>query len=236
MNKTTLVLVHAHTIFREGLRYHFNNTTAYKIVGEASNGQQAIRLVDYCNPDLIVMDVDLPGINGIEVARAVKQNHPNIGVVLLSDINDREGIVKSIRAGVAAYISRTIGWEEMLHVINQVRSGQYPINELVLNDAAVASAVLNAFRQLTMDTQAEQVYSPMSPREIEVLELVAAGHTNKEIALRLEISNQTVKNHISSILRKLAVNDRTQAVVYALQRGWIRVLPNDGSSESTQGA
>lgn len=229
-NKTTLVLVHAHAIFREGLRYHFSAAPHYKIIGEASNGQQAIRMVDYSNPDVIVMDVDLPGINGIEVARTVKLNHPNIGVVLLSDLNDHDGIVKSLRAGVAAYLSRTISWDDLLAAVDMVRTGNYPINELVLNDPAVAAAVMGAFRQLTMDTNTEHVYSPMSPREIEVLELVAAGQTNKEIALRLEISNQTVKNHISSILRKLAVNDRTQAVVFALQRGWIRVLPGEGAT------
>ena len=235
MSKTSIVLVHAHSIFREGLRYYFDQSNEYEVVGEAANGQQAIRMVDYCNPDLVVMDVDLPGINGIEVARAVKQNHPNVGILLLGDADEREGVLKSIRAGVAAFVSRTLAWDELRQLLDQVRSGQYPINDLVLNNAAVASAVLNAFRQLTADSQGEQVYSPMSPREIEVLELVAAGHTNKEIAVRLEISNQTVKNHISSILRKLAVNDRTQAVVYALQRGWIRVLA-DGTSDGTQGA
>lgn len=235
MGKSTLVIVHAHSIFREGLRYYFGANSDYAIVGEATNGQQAIQLVDYTNPDLLVMDVDLPGINGIEVARAVKLNHPNIGIVLLSEPNDRDGIIKSIRAGVAAYLSRTISWDELRASVDQVRQGHYPINDLVLTDAAVAAAVMEAFRQLTMDSQTEHVYSPMSPREIEVLELVAAGQTNKEIAHRLQISNQTVKNHISSILRKLAVNDRTQAVVYALQRGWIRVLPADGSS-GVQGA
>ena len=230
-NKTTLVLFHAHAIFREGLRYHFSNNPRYKIIGEAGNGQQAIRLVDYSNPDILVMDVDLPGISGVEVARTVKQNHPNIGIVLLSDAADREGIVKSLRAGVAAYLPRTIAWEDLLTAVDNVRTGNYPINDLVLHDPAVAAAVMDAFRQMTADTNSEHIYSPMSPREIEVLELVAAGQTNKEIAVRLEISNQTVKNHISSILRKLAVNDRTQAVVFALQRGWIRVLPpNDGAT------
>jgi len=227
--KTTLLLVHAHAIFREGLRYHFATLPRYKIIGEAGNGQQAIRLVDYSNPDVVVMDVDLPGISGIEVARTIKQSHPNIGIVLLSDASDREAIVKSLRAGAAAYVSRTIGWEDLLATVDTVRTGSYPINDLVLQDPAVAAAVMAAFRYLTADSNSEQIYSPMSPREIEVLEWVAAGQTNKEIAVHLEISNQTVKNHISSILRKLAVNDRTQAVVFALQRGWIRVLPNDGA-------
>jgi DNA-binding NarL/FixJ family response regulator len=109
-----------------------------------------------------------------------------------------------------------------------VRRGDYPINELVLSLPDVAAQVLAAFRQMAVDEDTQSIYSPLSPRELQVLELVAAGRTNKEIAAQLDISNQTVKNHVSSILRKLAVNDRTQAVVYAMRRGWIKVvLPGD---------
>ncbi|RMD81291.1 MAG: DNA-binding response regulator, partial [Chloroflexi bacterium] len=106
--------------------------------------------------------------------------------------------------------------------------GEYPINDLVLTSPEVAATVLEAFRQMVGDDDVQTVFSPLSARELEVLELVAAGRTNREIAAQLDISNQTVKNHISSILRKLAVNDRTQAVVYAMRRGWIKVvLPDD---------
>ena len=228
-NRTNIVIVHAHTIYREGLKHNFSSVARYKVVGEASNGQEAIRTVDYTDPDIMVMDVDLPGINGIEVARTVKQNYPNIGIVLLGDATDQDGIVKSLRAGVSAYVSRNIHWDSLLETVDMVRSGNYPINELVLNTPTVAAAVMSAFRQLTADNHADNIYSPMSPREIEVLELVASGNTNKEIAARLDISNQTVKNHISSILRKLAVNDRTQAVVFALQRGWIKIMTGDSA-------
>ena len=109
-------------------------------------------------------------------------------------------------------------------MLQEVRRGDYPINEVVLSEPQIASLVLTEFRNLTAEEDVENIYSPLSPREIEVLELVAAGRTNKEIAVKLAISNQTVKNHISSILRKLAVNDRTQAVVYAMRRGWIKVV------------
>lgn len=229
MSETTLVIIHTLPIFLGGLQRHFDEHPHFRVVGTATNGQQAIQVVDYAEPRLMVMEVDLPGINGIEVARTVKLSHPGIGIILLSDINDHDGIVKSIRAGVAAYVSRTTSWETLLTTVQQVRDGQYPINDLVLTDPAVAAAVMDAFRQIAVDVQTEHVYSPMSPREIQVLELVAAGQTNKEIALQLTISTQTVKNHISSILRKLAVNDRTQAVVFAMQRGWIRIM----SAEST---
>ena len=174
------------------------------------------------------MEIDLPGVNGLEVARAIKRTHPHIGIVLLSASMDGQQVVKAIRAGVAAYAPRNVSPEKLLRVLNQVRHGDYPINDLVLSLPDVAAQVLMAFRQMAVDEDTQSIYSPLSPRELQVLELVAAGQTNKEIAVQLDISNQTVKNHVSSILRKLAVNDRTQAVVYAMRRGWIKVvLPGD---------
>lgn len=228
MSQTAVVLVHAHALFREGLRRNLIAHPDFRVTGEASNGQQAIQLVDYTDPDLVLMEVDLPGVNGLEVSRAIKRTHPHVGIVLLASAADGQQVVKAIRAGVAAYLQRNVSWETLLQTLQEVRKGYYPINDLVLSSPAVAAQVLSAFRQLAVDEDTQSVYSPLSPRELEVLELVAAGRTNKEIASQLDISNQTVKNHVSSILRKLAVNDRTQAVVYAMRRGWIKVvLPGD---------
>lgn len=228
MSITSVVLVHAHALFREGLRHNLATLPDFRIAGEASNGQQAIQLVDYTDPDLVLMEVDLPGVNGLEVSRAIKRSHPHVGVVLLSSSLDGQHVVKAIRAGVAAYLPRNISWDDLLATLYDVRKGTYPINDLVLSLPDVAAQVLGAFRQMAVDEDTQSIYSPLSPRELQVLELVAAGRTNKEIALLLDISNQTVKNHVSSILRKLAVNDRTQAVVYAMRRGWIKVaLPGD---------
>ncbi|WP_026370394.1 LuxR C-terminal-related transcriptional regulator [Kallotenue papyrolyticum] len=223
MSKAGVVLVHAHPLFRQGLRYHLSGHPDFRITGEAGNGQQAIQLVDYTDPDIVVIELDLPGVNGLEVARAIKRSHPNIGIILLSADQDEKLMIKALRAGVSAFVPRNVPWEELLKVLQQVRRGDYPINELVLSMPQIAASVLEEFRMLSAEEQGDNIYSPLSPREIEVLELVAAGRTNKEIAVKLNISNQTVKNHISSILRKLAVNDRTQAVVYAMRRGWIKV-------------
>ncbi|MCU0490725.1 MAG: response regulator transcription factor [Chloroflexaceae bacterium] len=228
MANTAIVLVHAHALFREGLRHHVLSQPEFRITGEASNGQQAIQLVDYTEPDLVLMEVELPGVNGLEVSRAIKRTHPHVGIILFSGSMDGQQVVKAIRAGVAAYLPRNIEWKDLLRTLHEVRKGDYPINDLVLGLPEVASQVLAAFRQMVVDEDTQSIYSPLSPRELEVLELVAAGRTNKEIAVQLDISNQTVKNHVSSILRKLAVNDRTQAVVYAMRRGWIKVvLPGD---------
>jgi DNA-binding NarL/FixJ family response regulator len=226
---TTVVIVHAHELYRQGLRHNFATAADFRVVGEAANGQQAIQIVDNTDPDLVLMSMELPGVNGLEVSRAIKRTHPHVGVILLSAAMDGQHVVKGIRAGVAAYLPRNVSWEKLVRALGQVRRGEYPINELVLSLPDVASQVLEAFRQMAADEDTQSIYSPLSPRELQVLELVAAGRTNKEIALQLDISNQTVKNHVSSILRKLAVNDRTQAVVYAMRRGWIKVaLPGEG--------
>ncbi len=223
MSSTSIVLVNAHALFREGLRHHLAGSTEFHVIGEAGNGQQAIQVVDLLEPDMVVMEVELPGVNGLEVARAIKRSHPHIRIVLLSSTMDGQEVVKAIRAGIAACVPRNIAPEKLMQTLHQVRRGNYPINDLVLSSPDVAAQVLSAFRQMAAEEDTQSIYSPLSPRELQVLELVAAGHTNKEIARSLDISNQTVKNHISSILRKLAVNDRTQAVVYAMRRGWIKV-------------
>jgi len=230
VSKSGVVLVHAHPLFRQGLRYHLSGHPEFRITGEAGNAQEAIQSVDYTDPDIVLIEMDLPGVNGLEVGRAIKRSHPNVGIILLSADNDFSNMIRALRAGVAAYIPRNVPWEELLKVLQDVRRGEYPINDLVLGEPQLAALVLNEFRSLTSEEEVENIYTPLSPREIEVLELMAAGRTNKEIAVKLDISNQTVKNHISSILRKLAVNDRTQAVVYAMRRGWINVSPQNAAS------
>ncbi|NJP06784.1 MAG: response regulator transcription factor [Chloroflexaceae bacterium] len=224
MSVTSIVLVHEHTLFREGLRYNIANISDFVVVGEASNGQQAIKVIDETQPDMVLIDLNLPGVNGLEIARVIKRAHPQVALVLLAPSMQSDHIVRAIRAGFAAYLVSKISWDDLLTALREVAQGRYPINDLVLSRADVAAQVLDDFRIMSMVIETEQIYSPLSARELQVLELVAAGQTNKEIALVLDISNQTVKNHVSSILRKLAVNDRTQAVVYAIQQGWIQPI------------
>ncbi|NJK81081.1 MAG: response regulator transcription factor [Chloroflexaceae bacterium] len=225
MAQTSIVLVHDHELFREGVRYHVQASPDLQIVAEASNGQQAIQQVEHHEPDLLLINTDLPGISGLEVAWVVKRDHPQIGVVLIGSDTSPQHIIKVIRSGVAAYVAPNASWEHMLHTLRVVNRGGYPVNELVLTIPHVAEQVLDEFRQREIDRETQNFYSPLSPRELQVLELIARGQTNKAIAQSLDISNQTVKNHVSSILRKLAVNGRMQAVIYALRQGWIK----DGS-------
>jgi DNA-binding NarL/FixJ family response regulator len=129
------------------LRHNLASLSDFRIVGEASNGQQAIQLVDYTDPDMVLMEVDLPGVSGLEVARAIKRTHPHVGIVLLSAAMDGQHVVKAIRAGVAAYLPRNVSWEKLLRTLRQVQHGDYPINDLVLSLPDVAAQVLQAFRR-----------------------------------------------------------------------------------------
>src|SRR5919198_614063 len=140
---------------------------------------------------------------------------------------DEDALFDAIKAGAAAFILKDVGPDDLVTIIRRVVSGEYLINDKVFAKPAVASRVLKEFRELAVYGQeAAPIFAPLSPREVEILDNIAQGMTNKQVAYALTISEQTVKNHMSSILRKLSVNDRTQAVVYAMRQGWIK-MPED---------
>lgn len=224
LNSITILIVDDHPLFRRGIRWSLETEPDLHIVGEAENGQQAIQLASQFVPDIMLIDINMPEMSGLEVTRIIKRHHPQMGVIILTMHEDDEQLFHAIRVGAAAYSTKDVEADELAKLIRRVAKGEYLINENVLNRPFVASRVLDQFRELP-DGQggADTVFSPLTPREVEILDCVAQGNSNKEIAQILKISDQTVKNHITSILRKLAVNDRTQAVIYALRHGWIRL-------------
>ena len=153
----------------------------------------------------------------------MRRELPHIAVIVLTALEEEQTLFDAIRAGAAAYLKKDCAPEELVDSIRKVRSGQFTINEKIFAKPAVASKVLAEFRELSVyGPGSSHVFAPLSPREVQILDNIAQGMTNKEVAYALAISEQTVKNHMSSILRKLSVNDRTQAVVYAIRQGWIK--------------
>ncbi|MDW8060911.1 MAG: response regulator transcription factor [Thermomicrobium sp.] len=224
MSPINILIVDDHPLFRSGIRWSLEQNPQFVVVGEASDGSEALRLADELSPDVILVDLSLPGMNGLELARALKRRQPQAGVIILTMHQDDEQLFNAIRAGASAYCTKDIEPEQLIETITRVARGEYLINEMVLSRPFVASRVLDQFRELSrLDRTSSGFFSPLTPREIEILDCVARGYSNKEIAQALNISDQTVKNHITSILRKLAVNDRTQAVIYALRHGWIKL-------------
>ena len=153
----------------------------------------------------------------------MRRELPAVGVVILTAQDQEQILFEAIRAGAAAYLHKDCEPAELIDAIRKVRAGQFIINEKIFSRPAVASKVLAEFRELSVyGPGSTHVFAPLSPREVQILDNIAQGMTNKEVAYALAISEQTVKNHMSSILRKLSVNDRTQAVVYAIRQGWIK--------------
>ena len=224
MNKVRILLVDDHPLSRQGVTWTLTNQPDLEIVGEVADGQAAIQQADILLPDIVLCDINLPGMNGLEVTRILKRRHPQTAVIILTLHEDDEQLFHAIRVGASAYAIKDIAAQELISLIRRVGRGEYLINENVLSRPFVASKVLDQFRELaSLDEASDTVFSPLTPREVEILDCVARGNSNKEIARLLSVSDQTVKNHITSILRKLAVNDRTQAVIYALRHGWIKL-------------
>jgi RNA polymerase sigma factor (sigma-70 family) len=208
---------------RSKLRDYIND---FEIVGDALTSEEALHFVNTKEPDVVMLDVQLPDADHLQVTRRLRQISPTTSVIHLSSVLKENELFGAIRYGAAAYLPKDIDSDELAGVVRRVHSGAYVIDDSVLDNPALATRVLNAFRELTaMNQQVEPLFAPLSPREKEVLEHAAKGRSNREIARAMNISEQTVKNHLTSVMRKLAVNDRTHAVVYALQQGWINVQP-----------
>lgn len=225
--KARIVIVDGHTLFRRGVRNILELEADIEVVGEAGTGREALAVVEELTPDVVLMDLGLPSPNGIETTQRLKRELPHTGVIVLASNDDEDQLFEAIKAGAAAYVLKDIDPSDLIAIIRRVRSGEYLINDKVFAKPAVASRVLKEFRELAVyGTEAAPIFAPLSPREVEILDNIAQGMTNKQVAYALTISEQTVKNHMSSILRKLSVNDRTQAVVYAMRQGWIKI-PED---------
>jgi DNA-binding NarL/FixJ family response regulator len=227
VDQTKLLLVDDHALFRMGMRGLLEREPDFVIVGEADDSRSAIELALDTSPDIILMDLTLPSPGGIETTQRIKRELPSVGIIVLAQNEEEDALFDAIKAGAAAFILKDVGPDDLVTIIRRVSDGEYLINDKVFAKPAVASRVLKEFRELAVYGQdAAPIFAPLSPREVEILDNIAQGMTNKQVAYALSISEQTVKNHMSSILRKLSVNDRTQAVVYAMRQGWIR-MPED---------
>jgi DNA-binding NarL/FixJ family response regulator len=215
----------AYPLFRQGIRTVIGETPDIEIVGESEDPDEIVSVAIAINPEVAICDRSLPGAGGLDLTRRLRLHVPNTGVILISIEEDEEYLFEAMKAGASAHLLRQAAPNELLDTIRRVARGEHLIDDHVLTRPTFASKVLHQFT--TIGDQAPQdvarLFAPLSPREIEILEQISRGNSNKQIARNLTISDQTVKNHITSILKKLAVNDRTEAVVYSLRHGWIRM-------------
>jgi len=218
MDKIKVMIIDEQAFFRAGVRQTLSDQSDLEIL-ECDPTQDVLQLVEANLPDVALLGSDLASLSGIELGRKIAQHFPNTKVIVLSpDPNDEE-LFEVIKTAAVACLSKKASAEELASTIRRARSGEYPINESLMTRPKVAKQVLNQFRGMARTL--EGIAAPLTKRETQILTYVAEGNSNKEIARILAISEQTIKNHVSAILRKLNVNDRAHAVALALRSGWI---------------
>jgi two-component system, NarL family, response regulator DegU len=224
VGRISVIVVDDHPIFQQGLVDSLSLEEDIKVVARASDGNEALQLIQTLQPDIALLDVNLPGMNGQQIARQVVVEKLNTKVILVTAYDDLEQILHAMKAGAFAYCSKDIAPEKLTDVIRLVAKGNYYVGDKVMTSGELEQWIVSFIEgsQRSYSDPGEPFY-PLSSREMEVLLYVTQGLSNKEIAVLLGISHQTVKNHVTSILRKLGVEDRTQAAVYALRRGWVRL-------------
>lgn len=218
MQKIRLLLVDDHQVVRTGLRMLLESQADIDIVGEASSGQQALALTGECHPDVVVMDITLPDISGIEATRRLKARYPNVAVVALTIHEDEQYFFEMLQAGAAGYIPKRAAPDDLINAIQAAYADEIYIYP------SLAKALVNDFlgrQEVASNEGSENEIEVLTTREQEVLELLAAGRTNEEIADELVISKHTVARHRENLMRKLGLHSRSDLVRYAIRKGII---------------
>ena len=222
-NKIQVFIISQQSLFLKALEHTFSETEDIIVLGTTGINNEVLKNLDNLPPDVALLDLDGPADNGLDLARKIKARSPSIGVIIMTSNPDDNQLFMALKAQAVAYLSKEVTEQQLIETIRRVAKGEHPINEALTNRPRLAEHVLQQFQELSMRTEAEAFISPLTPREIEILEYIAQGFLNKQIAAELGISEQTIKNHVTSILRKLNANARTEAVVVAIKQGLIKI-------------
>ena len=218
MERIKVLLADDHGLFREGIAGLLSSRDEFEVVGQAENGEQAVQKAGELQPDVVLMDVWMPEVTGLEATRRIKEALPDTRIIILTIDEEDETLFEAIKSGAHGYLLKKIEPNNLFEMIRGVFRGDAPISR------ATAAKILNEFARQPepkAEPASESPDAPLTPREHEVLELLTRGDTNKEIASGLFISENTVKNHLRSILEKLHLANRVQAAVFALQKGLV---------------
>ena len=222
MKKITILVIDDHPLFRQGVADSLNLESDMKVLGQAANGDDGLAMIRSLKPAVAVLDVNLPGVNGQQITRQVTAEKLPTRIILMTGYDDIEQAIHAAIAGAAAYCSKDIQPNALMGIIRDVADGKYVFGLRVMSQRDLQSWISQQMEGARRSySEPGSPFHPLSEREMEVLECVVKGMSNKEIAGLLGISHQTVKNHVTAILRKFGVEDRTQAVVYALKHGWV---------------
>jgi len=222
-NKIQIFIISQQSLFLQALEQSFSETEDIIVLGTTGVNDEVLKAIDNLPPDVALLDLDGPSESGLELARKIKQRSPNIGVVIMTSSPEDNQLFLALKAQAVAYLSKEVTAQQLIEIIRRVAKGEHPINEALTNRPKVAEHVLQQFQELSSRSESEAYISPLTPREVEILNYIAQGYLNKQIAAELGISEQTIKNHVTSILRKLNANARTEAVVVAIRQGLIKI-------------
>jgi len=214
MGNISIILGEDHQITRQGIRRLLEDEKGFTIIGEASNGEEAVKMVSEMKPDVVLMDIAMPKLNGIEATRQIKLINPRTGVLILSAYDDDEYVFAMLKAGAAGYLLKSVSGDELVRAIKAIHKG-----EPVL-DPVIAKKVMNYFKLPDKVPGMEEDSERLSDRELDIIKLAAKGLTNKEIADELHLSYRTVEGHMRDVFNKLGVGSRTEAVLHGLKKGW----------------
>ncbi len=234
-----ILVVEREALYRRGLAGLLASERGLQVVGSVGTAEEGYACADELLPEVVLIGTTLPDAPGMKAAAEMRRRFPSQAAIVLTAAESDDELFGAIRAGASAYCGRDVAEDELITLIKRSAKGEYVINEQLLEKPYVAARVLEQFRANTAEELAPtSAFAPLTDRELEILRKVSDGMTNAEIGYALGISPQTVKNHVTSILRKLAVNDRTHAVVLALRRGWLSIdgtIVNNRAPEATTG-
>jgi DNA-binding NarL/FixJ family response regulator len=213
MGKIKIMLAEDHVLVREGTKEMLDREEDIGVVAEAGDGEEAVRLAREIDLDIVIMDIALPKLNGIEATKQIKENSPSTAVLVLTAYDDDEYVFALLEAGAAGYLLKDVSSDELVGAIRAVHAGESMLHP------TIARKVVDRFSQHAGEGREDAPLEELTEREIEVLQLAGKGITNREVADRLSISHRTVQAHLSHIFNKLGVGSRTEAVVYALRTG-----------------
>ncbi|MFW6057136.1 MAG: response regulator transcription factor [Chloroflexota bacterium] len=215
-------IVDEQPMYRQGIRTSLARMPDVEIAGDADLTDEALSSIETLIPDVVIMGADSAFNECLRICRAIKQRVPTVAIIILSgDDKQDEQVFQAIKAQASAYHGRSVGADELSRSIQRCARGEHPINELLVTRPRVAEQILQQFHELSREKETASFMSPLTPKEMEVLHYMAEGYLNKQIADKLDVTEQTIKNHITSILRKLNANARTQAVVIAIRKGLV---------------
>jgi DNA-binding NarL/FixJ family response regulator len=218
-----VIIISQQFLFRQGIKHSLANLPDIEVAGTSDINEDVLITIDNLPPDVALLDIDGATEAGLTLARKIKQHSPNIAIVVLASKPSDEQLFEVLKGQAASYLSKETTEDHLVETVRKVARGEHPINESLTSRPKVAEQVLLQFQELSRRTEAEAYISPLTPREMEILRYIGLGLLNKQIAAQLGISEQTIKNHVTSILRKLNANARTEAVVLALRQGLITI-------------